>query len=80
MSTSTFSLTGVLPAVDAPASTIGKVYGAIVPVTIGYALYEAGMPSDAAEWAVAVVLLLVAVGFAMNLFTVQFAATAAPAA
>lgn len=74
MSTSAFSLTGILPAVDAPQSTMGKVYGAAIPLTIGYALYEAGMPEDVGEWAVAIVLLLVAVGFAMNLVKVQFAA------
>jgi len=74
------SISGFLPAVDAPASTVGKVYAAGVPLVIGYALYDAGMPEGAAEWAVAIVLLLVALGFAMNLVQVQLAATAAPAA
>lgn len=75
-----FSVTGVLPAVDAPKSTAGMIYGAAVPLTIGYALYEAGMPEGAGEWAVAIVLLLVAVGFAMNLFTVQLASLTTTAA
>jgi hypothetical protein len=67
-----------LPAVNAPKSTIGAVYGAGVPLVIGYALYESGMPEDVSEWAVAIVLALVAVGFLMNLIQVQIAA--APAA
>lgn len=75
-----FSASAVLPAVDAPKSTAGMIYGAGVPLVIGYALYEAGMPEDAAEWAVALVLLLVAVGFAMNLFTVQLKSAATTAA
>ncbi len=75
-----FSVTSVLPAVDAPASTMGKVYGAAVPLTIGYALHDAGLPSGAGEGRGAVGLLLGAVGFARTLFTVQFASSTAATA
>lgn len=47
-----------------------------VPVVIGYAIFADGMPEAWHEWVVAVLLLLVAVGFAINLFTVQFAGIA----
>ena len=64
-------ISSFLPAVDAPKSTVNAIYGAGIPVVILYALYEAGMPEDAAEWIVSIVLLLVAVGFAMNFISVQ---------
>lgn len=74
-----FSPESVLPAVNAPKSTAGLIFGAGVPLVIGYALYEAGMPEGVEEWVVAVVLALVAIGFAMNLVKVQIGTTA-PAA
>jgi len=75
MATPAFSLSSVLPAVNAPKSTPGLVFGAGVPLVIGYALYEAGMPEGVEEWVVAVVLALVAIGFAMNLVKVQIGTT-----
>lgn len=72
------SLTAVLPAVNAPKSLAGAVYGAGVPLVIGYGLYKAGMPEDATEWVITAVLALVALGFALNFVSTQIAA--APAA
>jgi len=63
---------GYLPAVNAPKTTFGMIYGVGVPLVIGYALYEQGMPEGVAEWAVTAVLALVAIGFALNLMNVQF--------
>lgn len=60
-----------LPAVDSSKSIAGAVYGAGVPLVVGYALYKGGMPEDVTEWLIAAVLLLVAVGFAMNFVQVQ---------
>lgn len=74
-----FSVSNALPAVDAPKSTAGLIYGAGVPLALGYIVFERGMPEDATEWALAIVLLLVAVGFAMNLVSVQIK-SAPPAA
>lgn len=74
-----FSISQALPAVNAPKSTPGLIFGAGVPLVIGYALYEAGMPEGAEEWVVAIVLALVAIGFAMNLVQVQIKQSA-PAA
>lgn len=64
-------VSSVLPAVNSPKSLAGAVYGAGVPLVIGYGLYKSGMPEDTVEWAIAAVLLLVAVGFAMNFVQVQ---------
>lgn len=75
MATPAFSLSSALPAVNAPKSTPGLVFGAGVPLVIGYALYEAGMPEGVEEWVVAIVLALVAIGFAMNFVQVQIAST-----
>lgn len=65
------SIGSFLPSVDAPKSTVNAIYGAGIPLVILYALYEGGMPEDATEWVVSIVLLLVAAGFALNFFTVQ---------
>lgn len=73
------SISSYLPAVDATKSTAGMIYGAGVPLVIGYALWQGGMPEDVEEWVVAVVLAIVAIGFAMNFLQVQIASTA-PAA
>lgn len=67
------SVQAALPAVNAPKSLAGAIYGAGVPLVIGYGLYKSGMPEDATEWAIAALLVLVALGFAMNFISVQIA-------
>lgn len=68
---------GYLPGSTTPKSTLGMVYAIAVPLVIGYALYEGGMPEGWHEWLVSIVLGLVAAGFALNLVNVQIAASPA---
>lgn len=73
----TAGFSGYLPGSSVPKSTLGMVYAIGVPLIVGYALYEGGMPEGWHEWLVSIVLALVAAGFALNLLNVQLAATPA---
>lgn len=69
-----------LPVESSNPSAVGKFWGIAATVTIGYVLFEGGMPEGIVEWIVAIVLALIALGFVANLAVTQFAAAAAPGA
>lgn len=72
--------TQYLPVESSNPSIVGKFWGIAATATIGYVLFEGGMPDGVVEWLVAIVLALIAAGFIANLIVTQFAAAPAPGA
>ncbi len=65
------SFEGYLPGGGAAKSTLGLAWAVLVPLAVVVALMSTGMPKGIMHWLVAGTLTLVALGFLVNLFTVQ---------